>query len=251
MSSAHYDANYLAKARLMLASTKSRALALLCPTPADTIADIGCGTGEDALDLARQGSKVIGYDSNAEFIAQARLLRSPELQLEFDVADASALPTGEATIDKMRFERVFQHLARPLDVISEARRILRPYGVLQIIDTDYSSLSVFAVPLQLERTISDWLVEQRFPFGRNVRALPNMLQESGFYDLRFEVHPIVLDSYQDARFLVRFDQVVEDLAANNLIDDADRCLWTAFESHQPGAFSLVLSQVVVTAKRAS
>ena len=47
------------------------ALVELAPTLVGPILDVGCGTGENALELARRGHEVVGIDSSPEAIEQA------------------------------------------------------------------------------------------------------------------------------------------------------------------------------------
>ncbi len=47
-------------------------LALLAPQPGERILDVGCGTGHLTSEIARSGAQVLGTDSSAAMIAQAR-----------------------------------------------------------------------------------------------------------------------------------------------------------------------------------
>jgi trans-aconitate methyltransferase len=45
---------------------------LLAPRPAERILDVGCGTGQLTAEIAKQGAQVVGLDSSATMIGQAR-----------------------------------------------------------------------------------------------------------------------------------------------------------------------------------
>lgn len=62
------------------------------------------------------------------------------LRLDFDrhygpdlVADVTALPIGNATIDRVASNSLFEHVAYPHRIIEESFRVLRPGGVMEVI----------------------------------------------------------------------------------------------------------------------
>jgi len=64
-------------------------LGMLGARAGERILDVGCGTGNLTAEIARAGAAVVGVDSSAAMIGQARK-NFPELA--FDVADVCALP---------------------------------------------------------------------------------------------------------------------------------------------------------------
>lgn len=99
----------------------------------DTVVDVGCGAGTEALRLAALGLKVIGVDRSEEALSIAAG-RSAEAGLEIDWrrGDALDLPlaAGEArlAIDRGCFHVVDRAL-RPR-YAAEIRRVLSPGGLL-------------------------------------------------------------------------------------------------------------------------
>jgi ubiquinone/menaquinone biosynthesis C-methylase UbiE len=87
--------------------------------------DIGCGTGEGALFLAREfpGARVRGVDISAEMIhiAQQKVGLDPEGRIAFKVGDASRLPWPDES-----FDLVAQLNMPPF--FAEMARVLRPGG---------------------------------------------------------------------------------------------------------------------------
>ncbi|MBN9519029.1 methyltransferase domain-containing protein [bacterium] len=75
---------------------------LLAPRPGEVVLDLGCGTGHLAAQITEAGATVLGVDSSAEMIAEARRAYPA---LAFEVGDARHL-----TFDG-RFDAVFSNAA--------------------------------------------------------------------------------------------------------------------------------------------
>ncbi len=77
---------------------------------ADVVTDIGCGTGETALEIAKQAGSVLGVDVSGPMLAHAKS-RAAELGLEnvqFEQRDAQSDPLQEkATLALSRFGVMF------------------------------------------------------------------------------------------------------------------------------------------------
>lgn len=97
---------------------------LLSPQPGERILDLGCGTGQLTQQLAIAGAKVIGLDSAATMIEQAK---QNYPQLEFTIADARSFQTDQP------FDAVFSNAAlhwipEPDAVIDRVYQALKPGG---------------------------------------------------------------------------------------------------------------------------
>lgn len=90
--------------------------------------DLGCGTGLGALALRAR-------DQNAEIIAldradgMVRATRNAGIERCL-VADAQALPLADASCDLLFSNLVLQWCPQPARALAEARRVLRPQGLL-------------------------------------------------------------------------------------------------------------------------
>jgi trans-aconitate 2-methyltransferase len=74
----------------------------LNPQPGERILDVGCGTGQLTAEIARSGATVVGLDTSAEMLAEARK-NSPGLV--FELGDAASFEFSEP------FDAVFSNAA--------------------------------------------------------------------------------------------------------------------------------------------
>jgi SAM-dependent methyltransferase len=89
------------------------------------VLDLGCRSGALTRHLL-EGNEVVGLD-----VDQAALAKAAELGIETVVADVEEpLPFPAASFDAVVAGELLEHLRFPDALVSEARRVLRPGGVL-------------------------------------------------------------------------------------------------------------------------
>ena len=97
------------------------------------VLDLGCGTGADAIFLAKQNFEAHGVDFSKEALRLAEQ-RAGELDVSVDWRECSALntPFDDGYFDLITDRGCFHHIAGPLrrESAREIARILRPGGVL-------------------------------------------------------------------------------------------------------------------------
>ncbi len=107
--------------------------------PADSILDVGCGTGTLVVEIKRRypGVSAIGIDPDPRALERAkRKAERARASAGFDRAFADALPFPDASFDRVFSSMMFHHLPaaeRPA-VLAEIRRVLRPGGRLEFLD---------------------------------------------------------------------------------------------------------------------
>lgn len=94
------------------------------------IADIGCGTGRQALRLAESGAEVTAVDFSERMLAKAR--RKPHAEgVHFVRQDITApLPFATASFDRVLCCLVLEHIPDLIAFFAELKRICYPEGFL-------------------------------------------------------------------------------------------------------------------------
>lgn len=97
---------------------------LLAPQPGESILDLGCGTGHLTNQITTSGANVIGIDSAATMIEQARA-NYPHIQ--FEVMDATELPLINQ-FDAVFSNAVLHWIKQPENVAAGIYQALKPGG---------------------------------------------------------------------------------------------------------------------------
>lgn len=106
---------------------------LLRPQPGENILDLGCGTGNYSIKIARQGSKVVGVDCSESMLKIARA-KAEELNLDikFILADAMSLPFEDNFFDACLSVAVVEFFTDQTRGLEEMFRVVRPNGKIVI-----------------------------------------------------------------------------------------------------------------------
>jgi SAM-dependent methyltransferase len=139
--------------------------------PGDVL-DVGCGRGLMLARLRERGWHAAGVESSAEGSSHARVA----LALDVRVApDLGACDFASESFDAISFYHVLEHLPDPAGALSEARRLLRPGGLLVVEVPNFDSL-------QMRLSRGRWFhldaPRHLFHFGR--RRLVKAIATAGF-----------------------------------------------------------------------
>lgn len=111
------------------------------------VLDVGCGTGDDARELAALVGKtgsVLGVDLSAAMIAEATVRNSTLLdaRVKFRVANLCQLGLDAASADATRAKLTLAHCADPAGAVDELIRATRAGGRIATFDYDFETLVV-------------------------------------------------------------------------------------------------------------
>jgi ubiquinone/menaquinone biosynthesis C-methylase UbiE len=94
------------------------------------VLDLGCGDGALAARLAEQGAQVVGADPSRVALERAAQAH-PGLGLVQHTADGR-LPLEDSSFEAVVCLNVLQHVVDTQLLMSEARRVLAPHGLLAV-----------------------------------------------------------------------------------------------------------------------
>lgn len=155
--------------------------------PDAELLDIGCGTGTITAGLARRAARVVGLDQSADVVDAARA-HADDCGLtnaSFEVGSVYELPWDDASFDVVYAHQVLQHLSDPVGALREARRVLRPGGLVAVRDSDYETMVHAPVFPAIERW-RDLYHQVASANGGEAdagRYLPSWVAEAGYIDI--------------------------------------------------------------------
>lgn len=110
---------------------------LNAPNNADWI-DIGCGTGAltRAILDSRSPNSVLGIEPSEGFAARARESIASD-KVQFETADAEALPADDKSVDVSASALVLNFVPDKIKALREMQRVTRPGGIISFYVWDY------------------------------------------------------------------------------------------------------------------
>ena len=142
----------------------------LVPDAAESVLDLGCGTGELASGLALRAEQLICVDQSANMLKIARRSVTAS-NVEFRLGSFDHLPLRDGEVQVAIASMVLHHMPEPARALSEICRVLGPGGRLIVAELDRHREEVMRT-----RFADFWL-------GFPSRRLRQILEEQGF-----EVH---------------------------------------------------------------
>jgi len=219
--------------------------------PATSVLDVGCGFGLETERLARlvaPGQPVAGIDSSAHFIAEAdRRAKAAGLNIAYKVALAEALPYPDASFDHVRAERLLIYLTDVPKAIGEMRRVLKPGGVVAVIEPDFGTTTINMANRPLVRRVmaheADTAVKQSWLPAQ----LPKMFEDAGLRDVAINTRVVIFPQQLGAEY---FTSVAENAAKDKAISGAELDAWKSeiAELHKAGRLFGTIDYFLFTAK---
>jgi SAM-dependent methyltransferase len=161
--------------------------------PGMRLADLGCGSGKTSSvlhDLVQPGGEVIGFDFAPSRIAFAKS-HYERPGLRFECCDVRGPQDEPESYDFVWVRFLLEYyLAEAYDLVKHFSNLLKPGGVLCLMDLDHNCLNHYGIPERLEKTLLALaeVVSQKGNFDLWVgRKLYSFLYDLGFQDLSAHV----------------------------------------------------------------
>jgi SAM-dependent methyltransferase len=146
---------------------------------------LGCGTGIEVRALRRRtrpNATIVGVDHSPALIDIARRLTTDEgldNNVTYETGDAHRLPYQDGEFDIVTLHTLVSHVDDPVQVLREARRVVRPGGTVAIFDGDYASLTFAHPDHALAEMIEARLRQVLVANPRIMRDMPRLLPAAG------------------------------------------------------------------------
>lgn len=251
MSSKLYSIEYLEKTTQLLKEIKEKSYARFLDLETGHIADVGCGTGQDAINLSRliPGKvQVTGVDIEEGMIQKARENAQGMEGISFLQANVEDLPFEDESLQGLRNERLIQHVLHPAQAFREFNRVLKPGASLVIVETDWSSMTLYSAPPGMADRVKDFYAHKNVPNGSVALDLNTLLAQSGFKDIEFNIYPLVSHSLDQVIAFIRLDYILQQMTERGLLSEEELKTLnkTLRDADTNGHFAMSLNLVVAT-----
>jgi SAM-dependent methyltransferase len=197
---------------------------------ADTVLDMGCGTGVAARTIAKRvgfRGHVTGVDLSPVFIDTANQLAHEEGingRVRFEVGDTRSLKLPPQSFDAVVMHTLLTHVDDPVAILAGARRLTRPDGMIAVFDVDWMSLE-FEVGRDDVPAVADYPPPGiHFAQPRLIRRMSILAREAGLSIV--DIRGYVFTELGTADYWVAgFPGLSSELADAGYVTEAQAAAW--------------------------
>ncbi|MFJ4677782.1 methyltransferase domain-containing protein [Kitasatospora sp. NPDC088783] len=218
--------------------------------PGQLLLDWGCGTGAALPALARAATargRVLGIDHDPRMARRAAERTADLPGTAVLRADVHRLPLAPGSADRIRTDRLFQHLADPAVALAEAHRVLRPGGRLVAAEPDWDTLAVDHPDPELSRAFTRHLTDRIVRNPLIGRQLPRLAEHSGLAVRTVAPVTTLFRDVREADRVLGLRRNTERAVTANHLTARQARDWLDHLAHGP--FLAAVTVFVVTAER--
>lgn len=168
--------------------------------PGGSVLEAGCGVGAQTAVIAAQNPecRFTSIDISPASVEQARR-KAEEIGLKnvtFQAGNIFELPFADDSFDHVFLCFVLEHLPEPVKALKHLMRVLKPGGVIMVIEGDHGS-TYFHPDSELARKSVDCQVKLQSANGGNAligRELYPLLAQAGFDDITVSPRMVYVDA---------------------------------------------------------
>lgn len=233
---------------------KEESFRLLGIMPGKTLLEAGCGTGEDALALARRvgpGGKVLALDISRRMTYTTRRLGMYHgMPIEAVRMDAGRLAVRDRVVEGARIDRVLQHIPSPHRAIQEIHRVLVPGGRLVVFEPDWETFTLDGGAPELTRCILTFW-QNLITNGWIGRSLIRMHKQAGFVEVAVQPRTLILTEFDLADRIFDIRRTADLVVQEGVLPGSDVAAWVRDleKSDREGLFFCSLTLFLVTSVR--
>jgi ubiquinone/menaquinone biosynthesis C-methylase UbiE len=246
--------SYLDEASNQFRAVKAAARSLLALKSNEKVLDVGCGTGDDAHELAAivaPDGLAIGVDKSKSMIDEARRrVQGFPLPLQFELGEVEHLPWKSNHFDACRADRLLQHLLDPDEALNEMVRVLRPGGRIVVVDRDWGMVALdSADPVTTQAVLDRACAGIRN--GWIGRKLYRLFRKGGLSEIHVETYSINLTSFEKANALLDLQIVTDHAVSGGHIAQQAANAWVEdlLERNRLGTFFATLTLYVAFGRK--
>jgi SAM-dependent methyltransferase len=165
-----------------------------------TVLEAGCGVGAQTVTLAERSPAALftSIDISSQSIdaARQRTRAAGLTNVTFQQADIFSLPFEADSFDHVFVCFVLEHLAQPVDALTQLKRLLKPGGTITVIEGDHGSTCFHPDSLAARAAIQCQITLQEQAGGNALigRQLYPLMIATGFNHVRVTPRMVYVDS---------------------------------------------------------
>lgn len=215
---------------------RQRALTALDLRPGQVALDVGCGPGANLEDLragVTPAGKVIAIDLDPAMAREARNRMAGHALVRVMAGDGHALPLADRCADRVRVDRVLQHVRSPAEVLAEIRRVARPGAVLALGEPDWATLAIDSPDPRTSAGFTSFICAHVVRNPTAGRELARLATAAGFTVHSVQAHAALFGDFAAADQVIGFSALAGPAADSGCIDRDRATRWLADLAESP------------------
>jgi ubiquinone/menaquinone biosynthesis C-methylase UbiE len=162
--------------------------------PGMRVLDVGCGSGKTTSilhEMVQPGGNTIGIDFSTDRIAYAKKHYGSQSGIEFSVCNFLEPLSDIGQFDLVWVRFVLEYfLNESQDIVANISRVLKPGGVICLLDLDYNCLSHYELPSMIGILLPRLMkrLEEKFNFDVYAgRKLYSYLYDQGYQNIQVKL----------------------------------------------------------------